>query len=283
MTPSNTIDAAQQAAFEFFTNYVGNPDSVILQQEKLTNLTTAPGRLPDFLGYLRNFLIYSRKAQNRIDCEPLPSIICLTVSKATILRTLRYFERANCQTVKVCFGLDACLVPQLVISGSFWWQAPQTPSADLVDNPYRKAISNGRGGRKTVGHYLLNFTRQLSVNAARTLLKRFADSVTTDLNKPEDADLRGYALDIETFRLLLTDAQYLGKAKNILIRMGMNNDGLDPTIPTHSGRVRIMILQFIDANPNTGSNAFYMCGSHVKDDSDPTECPPRQPCNETIS
>ncbi len=282
MALPNTTDDAQQAAFDFFTNYAGKPDSTGSHHKKLAELTKGPGRLPDFLAYLRNFLNHARETQGLTDCQPLPKPISLTISKKAILRTLQYFERSRCLNVKICFGLDAYLLPQLVVSGSFCCPDNQSPSVGFVENLYRKTISDGRGGRKTVGHYVLNFTQQLSPSAARMSLKRFADAVITGLNKPEDADLRGYALDIQTFRLLLTDKQYLGRASTILIRMGMNNDGLDPTIPSHSGRTRIMMLQFIDAQAQAGT-AFYMCSSHVKDDSDPGDCPPRQPCNATIS
>ncbi|MBD2755356.1 hypothetical protein [Spirosoma validum] len=266
-------------AFDFFTNYQGKPNQNEKYQTKLADLTRGPGRWSEFQNFLHYFLAYYRAEKGVTACSQLPDVLNLSVQKKALLRTLDYFERGKCLNIKICFGLDECMIPQLIVSGSFYY-SNKALSISLVDNPYKKEVSGGNGSKKKIGHYVLNFGRQLSLKVARDLLKRFEAAVTSGLDA-SNADLRGYSLDIKTFKLLLTDSQYLGKAKDIVIRMGMNNDGLDDSIPSHSGRVRIMLLEFADAK-NSAGKSFYMCAGSVKDDSDPTECPPRQPCNATI-
>ncbi|AQG78875.1 hypothetical protein [Spirosoma montaniterrae] len=265
--------ASLREAFSFFTNYEGHPNQDVSYADKMKNLATGPNRLYDFFAFLRYFVRRSRKELAITDCEHLPKVLTLTVSKGNVLQTLAYFDNAKCLNIKICFGMDECLIPQLVVSGSFCCD-DQGPSVDLVDQPYRKQTEDGQAG-----HYVLNFGDEISVDEARTLLNRFEEIVTRDLSDP--VDLRGYALDIKTFRHLLSDDVYLGQAEEIRIRMGMNNDGFDDSIP-NSGSVRIMMLEFSDVNEDVGT-PFYMCSGRVKDDSDPTECPPRQPCNATIS
>ncbi len=261
----------------FFLNYEGRQTQTIDHHNKLANLINRPDSFSNFQEFLRIFLDYSRTDSLKAACDPLPDELSIIVQKSSLLRTLRYFERVGCRNLKICFGLDACMVPQLVASGSFYCPNGESPTIHLLDNPYRKRIKNRRGNHVTTGHYVLNFGKQISVSTARAMLSRFKKAAAP-------SDLDGYALDIETFKLFLTDSQYLGQAERICIRMGMNNHGLNASEPVgrNSGRVRIMMLEFADDNEGVGQS-FYMCNTSVKDDSDPGDCPPRQPCDATIS
>lgn len=273
----NTPDAAALLAadFAFFTNYTGSPTRQTDYAAKLANLTKPPRRLGDFLLIFGGFLAAARRQTPvATTCAPLPPLLTATFPKAKLIRTARFFQQANCRNLKICFGLDDCLFPQLLVSGAFHTLGPQPASPGQVDAVFRVNSSALKNARPTQ-YFKLNFGQRISHTKAGSYLNRFKQFLT------HDQQLHGYVLDIDTFLLFLTNKTYLGAARDITIRFGMNDDGAELAPGTRSRRVQIMMLEFQDALQPSTSKPFYMCNLTVKNDSehDPTACPPRQPCD----
>ncbi len=136
---SQSDSEALRSVYAFFTNYEDSPNHEVEYADKMKNMTHGPDRLYDFFEFLLTFINRSRTEQGITDCQPLIDVLSLTIRKASMLRTLGYFERANCLNVKICFGLDECLIPQLIVSGSFYCP-DQQPVPNLVDNPFQKSV-----------------------------------------------------------------------------------------------------------------------------------------------
>jgi hypothetical protein len=260
------VDPALAEAFTFFTNtgvYELDTDA------KIRRLQTPPASLEDFQKNLVAFIRHHTTSQlPRIDhpADRPGGVVERVIDKARLLQTLDYFESRGCRCLKTCFGLDACLNPRLVASGSFF-----TPSGDatpdLIDTVYTYETASG----KHRGTYLLDFTAAISPGRAMSLLTRYETLAPL-------SDLHGYVMDIVTYRRLLTEDAHLGPAAQLRLRFGMNTPGIDGDVPAPSGRSQIMMFEVAAADV-AGLPPFYVYATAIMNDADATECPPRQPCN----
>lgn len=272
MVPNTTPTPEQIAAADYFLNF---PNDRSAYQEKLTNLTSPPRKRADFLARFRSFLAITLAGHpvQKTSCSPAPaSKTELIVNKSSVLRIIRSYEALNCKVIKICFGFDECWNLQLIVSGTFHSPDGQFSPIDVDHYLGKKPI--GAGQPKAI--YYLNFGPRIAARRAAGLLNKFASIQAEPVDWEGDkTPLLGYLLDAATFRLFLEDDAYLGKAGRICIRFGINNDGKDASL---SGRPKIMMLEF-SALGNSQVTPFYMCNMSTKNDSDPGDCPPRDPCN----
>lgn len=264
---SQSTDDARQA-FAFFTNFEGQPNQTEAYSGKIRQLTTAPTNLVKFLYTFRDYLNGAAAVEPKLT-QPF----AITIEKQLLLQAARYFEtKGRCQTLKICFGIDLDFTPKLIISGSFAVPVGENISIKHLDRMYLASSQTTTDSSPGLVYYKLNFGRRISARAANQFTGGF------QLFTPK-AILHGYLIDIATFRKFFTESDYLGESTSIQISFGMNNDGcsadIDPTITS----VQHMMLAFQDAVSPSVTRAFYMCSSAIKDDTDSTDCPPRDPCN----
>jgi hypothetical protein len=251
-------------AFDFFMNF---PDDSARHQEKLTEIKKAPAN--DFYVRYRGFLDRKfPKAKPRTE---------ITVPKASILEVLGFFESAGCLAIKICFGMDRYQNIHMVVSGSFMVLENQAPQPRYVDRVYRKKVRH-RGDSRTQHRYYQNFGRMIGNRAlvsvigsgkAQKMLNRFAGAI-------EPQKLHGYMMDIFTFRYFLEDSECLGPEKFVKFRFGMNDSG---NSAESRSRAHVMMVSIGAMDTAENPCVMYLCDTSIKNDSDPTLCPPREPCN----